>query len=131
METAAMVEAALVTVTTELQAVQSRLFSDPTNLLLDAKRDKLEAKQEWLRAKCLAWTKEGATFITVAGDPAVENRWSAFVSCSNAYNVLLQRPSPSSAPAAGPQGKYFFFFVFLFFSRANVLYHAYFKKKKN
>ncbi len=106
METAARVQTDLEKVDTELQAAESRLFFDPTNLLLDAKREKLKAELEWLRAKYVAWRKEGATFITVAEDPAVENRWSAFVSCTNAYNTLIQRPLPSSASApAGPQGK--------------------------
>ncbi len=107
-----MVDAALVTVTTELQAAESRLFSDPTNLLLKAEREKLKAELEWLRAKCLAWEKEGATPRTVAEDPDVRELRSAFVSCTNAYNTLIQRPLPSSAPAAGPQGKRIFLVYF-------------------
>jgi hypothetical protein len=106
METATRVQADLEAVDAELQAVQSQLSSDPTNLLLDAKRDKLKAELEWLRAKCLAWEKQGATPRTVAEDPDVEKRWSAFQKRSDTYDTLLQRSMPSSASApAGPQGK--------------------------
>ncbi len=112
METAAIVMSSLEAVTAELQAVQSRLSSDPTNLLLDAKREKLEAKLEWLRAKYVAWTKDGATFITVAEDPDARELRSAFQKRSDTYDALLQRPSPSSAPAAGPQGKRIFLVYF-------------------